>query len=130
MERNERHKARLARLQELRCQSSKQEQASYYNLLSDVTECSEIKNDGKPTRRSHVYSPDILNELYVQQGELCPLCSLHIPYGRWQVDHKIPVAYGGGNEISNLQLVHSDCNQEKKDKAHPADLLRYLESKE
>lgn len=125
----EKHKARLARLQALRQQSSEQERASYYNLLNDVTECAEIKNDGKPTRRGLTYSVDILNEIYVKQGEICPLCTLKIPYGRWQVDHKIPVAYGGGDEISNLQLVHPECNQEKKDKAHPSDLLRYLENK-
>ncbi|TOH41082.1 hypothetical protein CGI81_24765 [Vibrio parahaemolyticus] len=107
-----------------------QERTSYYNLLADVTECAEIKNEGKPTRRNHVYSIDILNEIYVAQGEICPICTNHIDYGDWQIDHKVPVAYGGGNEISNLQLVHPGCNQEKKDKVHPSDLLRHLENKE
>lgn len=124
------HKRRLDRLYELRQQAYGNERNSFYNLLGDVTGCAEIKNGNKPERRSHAYSLDIITELYIRQNEVCPICTQKIPYGAWQVDHKIPVAYGGGNEISNLQLVHSHCNQEKKDKAHPSDVLRYLESKE
>jgi len=33
-----------------------------------------------------------------------------------QVDHRIPVAWGGGNELSNLQLLCSTHNRVKSDR--------------
>ena len=31
------------------------------------------------------------------------------------VDHKIPLAKGGTNDLSNLQLAHLTCNRAKQD---------------
>ena len=51
---------------------------------------------------------------------VCGLCngeidkSLRMPHP-WSVsvDHKLPVAMGGGDEIENLQLAHRTCNRSK-----------------
>ena len=32
-----------------------------------------------------------------------------------QVDHKIPQAWGGGNELENLQPLCEECNRGRKD---------------
>jgi len=32
-----------------------------------------------------------------------------------EVDHRHPRAHGGKDEMSNLQLAHSDCNRAKSD---------------
>jgi 5-methylcytosine-specific restriction endonuclease McrA len=35
------------------------------------------------------------------QGGMCPLCGQELD-GEQEVDHKVPVTYGGGNERNNL----------------------------
>ena len=36
------------------------------------------------------------------------------PYG-WEIDHKKPVAKGGGDELDNLQPLYWETNREKSD---------------
>ena len=50
--------------------------------------------------------------LWTNQGGWCPLCDIPLPLNRRQVhvDHKIPVARGGSNDLDNLQVVHKRCN--------------------
>lgn len=36
------------------------------------------------------------------------------PYG-WEIDHKKPVAKGGGDELENLQPLYWETNREKTD---------------
>lgn len=44
---------------------------------------------------------------------VCGLCGHRIKERDLTVDHIIPLSRGGTNEISNLRLVHSSCNQIK-----------------
>jgi 5-methylcytosine-specific restriction endonuclease McrA len=51
---------------------------------------------------------------------------------QWQtkseVDHIIPISYGGDNERSNLRLVNRGPNRSRGNRGtDPVDLLRYLE---
>ena len=48
------------------------------------------------------------------QGGLCRWCRQ--PYGRFHVDHVIPIARGGSSDPSNLVLSCSRCNQRRGSK--------------
>jgi hypothetical protein len=60
------------------------------------------------------------NALAKEDGLACGLCGLdvdmtlrHPDLMRASVDHKVPVAWGGTNDRSNLQLAHLLCNIRK-----------------
>lgn len=44
---------------------------------------------------------------------ICGLCGHRIKERDLTVDHIIPLSRGGTNELKNLRLVHSSCNQIK-----------------
>lgn len=46
----------------------------------------------------------------------CPLCGYAMTFKTCNIDHIIPKCRGGTNAMSNLQLVHSECNQRKGSK--------------
>jgi 5-methylcytosine-specific restriction endonuclease McrA len=54
---------------------------------------------------------------YVLRGGRCAWCGrTPLEDGvKLQVDHKIPQAWGGGNELENLQPLCEECNRGKKD---------------
>lgn len=55
-----------------------------------------------------------INRLISQYGNICFLCEE--PFEKKQditLDHWIPKAEGGGDEITNLRLAHEPCNSEK-----------------
>ena len=44
----------------------------------------------------------------------CQSCGKNKTEARLNIDHIIPLATGGSNDISNLQVLCSLCNQQKK----------------
>lgn len=49
----------------------------------------------------------------------CQSCGKTSSQTKLTVDHIIPLARGGQNDISNLQTLCFTCNQEKTDKLDP-----------
>jgi 5-methylcytosine-specific restriction enzyme A len=51
---------------------------------------------------------------------VCALCGLP---GSTEVDHLTPLAWGGADDLTNLQSVHRDCHEKKsqleRQQAHP-----------
>ncbi len=67
-------------------------------------------------------SPGLADRLFKLQKGLCPCCQR--PLGRnYHMDHIVPLALGGSNEDSNMQLLRATCNLEKHAK-HPIDFMQ------
>lgn len=67
-------------------------------------------------------TPGISNKLFKLQRGKCACCkkSLGTDY---HMDHIIPLALGGSNTDSNIQLLRANCNKQKGAK-HPVDFMR------
>ena len=65
--------------------------------------------------------------LYGEQGGACNGCGHHFPAHALAIDHIIPRAKGGSDDIGNLQLLCSGCNSVKGDRPHAYLLKRLAE---
>ncbi len=52
-----------------------------------------------------------IKEMERAQGGLCAYC--HQPYGRYHIEHKVPLSRGGTNDPHNLCLSCQRCNSRK-----------------
>lgn len=67
-------------------------------------------------------SVDLQSRLYKIQRGKCACCGK--PLGAdYHLDHIMPLALGGANKDSNIQLLRSGCNQQKWTK-HPIDFMQ------
>lgn len=119
----DRNKAR-----ELRSRAEAVKENTFRDFWTLVVECASILREIAPNRR-RPWLAKVITEVYEKQDGLCALCGRPLESGEYHVDHVIPFCYGGGNERTNLQLAHPECNLEKKAAVDPYDLLRYLEDR-
>ena len=108
--------------------ANKLREQSFYQLFESVVECSELLQQINPSRR-RPWLASVIEEMFEVQDGLCGICNKPMNFGEHEVDHVIPVCYGGGNERGNLQLAHTKCNRMKRTEVDPHDLLRYLEDR-
>jgi 5-methylcytosine-specific restriction endonuclease McrA len=67
-------------------------------------------------------SRGLSEKLFKLQGGKCACCAL--PLGKnFHLDHIMPIALGGPNIDSNIQLLRPRCNIQKKAK-HPVDFMQ------
>lgn len=104
------------------------EQHAYREFWTNLMECSQILNNIAPGKRKP-WLANVVQDMYRVQNGLCALCNLPMDLIEFDVDHKIPFCYGGGNERGNIQLAHSGCNRSKRAEVDPRDLLDYLEDR-
>lgn len=55
----------------------------------------------------------IVDKRFSEQAGKCIGCHRTLPKDLFEIDHIIPIARGGGSELSNLQLLCSSCNRRK-----------------
>ncbi len=66
-------------------------------------------------KRTIVLSDKEIRLLIKKQGYICPISGARLRLGdEIEVDHRIPLAVGGKEKKSNLQLVHKDNNRKKR----------------
>jgi hypothetical protein len=76
----------------------------------------------KKMRNGGVLSKDIVARLLKVQRGKCACCGQ--PLGeQYHLDHILPLALGGPNVDSNVQLLRQRCNNQKRDK-HPVDFMQ------
>lgn len=63
------------------------------------------------------HTADQIRDLLVRQRHKCPFCSANLRRG-FHADHIMPLALGGSNDISNIQLLCPTCN-DSKGYSHP-----------
>lgn len=56
---------------------------------------------------------EIKNTLWDRDGQICYLCNESMSFREATIDHVIPLAKGGADDISNYKLTHPKCNLEK-----------------
>ena len=84
-------------------------------LRKDIPSRTDIDHAKKPTGEDK-------NGLYGAQNGTCHGCGKKFDIYHLEIDHKVPVAQGGGHEIGNLQLLCGHCNRVKGDR--PMEYLR------
>jgi 5-methylcytosine-specific restriction protein A len=60
--------------------------------------------------------PEVRNYVFQRDKYQCQSCGKTSGEAQLSVDHIIPLARGGTNDISNLQTLCLTCNQRKTDK--------------
>jgi 5-methylcytosine-specific restriction endonuclease McrA len=117
-----------ARLDKLDRKASMLERQNWEVFWGTVVECSVILKEIAPSQR-RPWLARVIEEIQASQGGVCPLCGEPLLPNEWEIDHRIPFCYGGGNEPANLQIAHLACNRRKGRQVDPMDLLRYLEGR-
>ena len=71
------------------------------------------------------------NKRILRANPVCHICGQAIDLAvRWPnpmagvVDHRVPVARGGTDQLNNLAAAHNRCNLEKGDRDHAAAIIR------
>lgn len=70
------------------------------------------------TGYTHVwYRKRVVRLLHRAQGGACAICCAAIPLGAATLDHVVPLAGGGANDLTNFLVTCEPCNREKGDSA-------------
>ncbi len=77
----------------------------------------EVALESKARRRIRQYSNGFVERIYrnvvwKRDGGICGICKLPV-VGRWELDHRIPIARGGSHTYKNVQVAHPGCNRQK-----------------
>lgn len=83
----------------------------YFEILSNLRDKYDLD------KRKVILNDDEKKQLLKNQNNICPICSLSLFYGEnIDVDHIKPISKGGKDDITNLQMVHANCNKRKGSK--------------
>jgi 5-methylcytosine-specific restriction enzyme A len=69
--------------------------------------------------------PEVRKYVFQRDNYQCQSCGKKASETELSIDHIIPLAQGGKNDISNLQTLCQHCNQHKSDKTDNRFRRRY-----
>ena len=102
------------------------------NQPSEVSEKTDSSPQKEPEKdpvkmlsQRRCFSTEERSAVYSKSEGHCAICGEFVPYTEFTVDHIIPLAKGGSNDISNLQCACGVCNRIKQD-ILPQDLMEKL----
>ena len=82
--------------------------------LSGIDRSHKHKRKAQKKAIGGAYTAQQIQEQYQRQKSRCYYCKVRL--GNYHVDHVIPLARGGSNDISNIVLACPLCNMHKHDK--------------
>jgi RNA-directed DNA polymerase len=63
--------------------------------------------------RATLLGRETLREVYEHQGGRCPRCGeMFTSPEEWHLHHRHWRVYGGGDQVSNLELLHGNCHRQ------------------
>lgn len=66
------------------------------------------------TRHKRIVIPKTTREIVYENGKgVCAICGRPVEINNFTIDHIVPLARGGKNEVSNYQIACQDCNHLK-----------------
>lgn len=68
----------------------------------------------RPGERVHLPA-ELLRRVYLRDRGRCQICQREVGPREWEADHVVPIARGGGNEITNLRVACRKCNRGRRD---------------
>lgn len=85
--------------------------------LRNLNKVNEDKVEDTPSNKSKriKFSKEMRKEVYRKSEGKCLLCGKFVDYDDFTVDHIVPLAKGGTNDVSNLQCACKRCNSIKQD---------------
>lgn len=87
------------------------EHAIYLRNKEKVVERSRLRRLAKIASGS--YNSADIHDLWEAQKRKCVFCLKGIRWGKFEIDHHVPLSRGGSNDRSNLRLLHPRCNRSK-----------------
>ena len=66
----------------------------------------------------HHFTKEEREKIFHDNNEKCNICDKKLSAGKYQIDHILPLASGGDNEIENLQILCNPCHFEKTKHEH------------
>ena len=76
----------------------------------------------------HNFTVEERKNIYVSEGKICKKCKKELTEKNYQIDHIIPLACGGDNELSNLQILCKHCHFEKTKCEHENGYVKISET--
>ena len=89
----------------------------------NLEEISNVEDQVKVKRKQFSQTERII--IYNKNKGRCAICGKFVPFDEFTIDHIIPLAKGGTNELKNLQCTCKTCNLIKQD-ILPEDLMGKL----
>ena len=106
----------LSKLEAARSRAASRRADAASELEDAVRTLARLVHSLDPIKRSVAWSAETMESIAARQDWRCPQCQKLLPplsARQHHVDHLVPWILGGGNELTNIQILHEWCNLSK-----------------